>query len=157
MNTDLNTDGGLPRTLAARLAGIMEFLGVSPKKALEYLAMVAVLTVIYYCYIVSDAKENACPTDVTVSLGQLGVIMLKFLVFTGWPFALLAAGDAGWRSQDAGNVFLVAYIGANILFYHRTGCAYCIYAAAFRIIPYVFCAWVAHRLGTLRHRWRRVE
>jgi hypothetical protein len=150
MNSDFHHDDSLPRSLADRLASI----GVSPKKAVEYLALFVVLTGIYYFYFVRDARENACPTDDPVSFAQLGVLILIFLFFTSWPFALVAFWDSEWTSKDAGHLFLAAYIGTNILWYHKTHCAFCIFAASFRIVPYCFCALVAHGLGTWRHRSR---
>jgi hypothetical protein len=146
----------LSKPLFARLADKLQSFGLSPKRTLEHLTMFTVLTVIYYCYFVRDAKANTCP-DIEITLTQLGVLMLKFLVFSGWPFAVMAAYDSGWRSKDAGNVFLVSYIVTSILWYHKTGCAFCIFAASFRIIPYVFCAWMAHSLGSIRHHWQHDE
>jgi len=148
MNNDFSTEEPLPRTLAGRLASI----GLSPKKAVEYLALFVVLTGIYYFYFVRDARENACPTDDPISFAQLGVLILKFLFFTSWPFALVAFWDAQWSSKDAGYLFLAAYLFTNFLWYLKTGCAPCILAASFRIVPYCFCALVAHSLGAARHR-----
>jgi hypothetical protein len=157
MNTDFSTEGELPKTLLARLAEKIESCGVSPKKALEYLALFAVMTAIYYFYFVRDARANACPPDDTITFAQLGVLILKFLVCTSWPFAVVAFWDYEWTSKDAGYLFLAAYIGTNILWYHKTHCAFCIFAASFRIVPYCFCALVAHALGTWRHGTRREE
>jgi hypothetical protein len=157
MNNDYNHAEGIAKILPGQLAAKLAAIGVSPKKAVEYVAMFTVLTVIYYCYFVHDAKANACPADETITLSQLGILTLKFIALAGWPFALMAALDAGWRSKDAGNVFLAAYLATNVLWYHKTHCAFCIFAASFRIIPYVFCALVAHSLGALRHRFSRDE
>jgi hypothetical protein len=74
-----------------------------------------------------------------------------------WPFALVAAFDPAWRSQDAGNVFLAAYLGANVVWFHHTGCGFCIFAASFRTIPIVSGALIAHKLGSLRHYPRLTE
>ena len=157
MNNDFYNGGEMSKTFPARVADKLASIGLPPKKAAEYLAMFVVLTVIYYCYFVRDAKANSCPVDETITLSQLGLLTLKFLAFTGWPFALMAVCDAEWRSKDAGNVFLAAYLFTNVLWYHKTHCAFCIFAASFRIIPYVFCALVAHSLGALRHRFSRDE
>jgi hypothetical protein len=101
---------------------------------------------------VRGASANACSADTEITLSQLGVMMLKFFVFTGWPFAVLAFFDSTWRSKDAGNVFLASYITTNVFWYFKTGCGFCIFAAWFRIVPYILCAWLAHGLGALRHR-----
>ena len=152
MNTEFSADNHLSKTLPARLAEKLECLGVSPKKAVEYLALFVVLTGIYYFYFVRDARENTCPTDDPITFAQLGVLILKFLFFTSWPFAIVAFWDAEWTSKNAGHVFLASYIFTNVLWYHKTHCAFCIFAASFRIVPYCFCALVAHTLGTARHR-----
>jgi hypothetical protein len=152
MNSDFHAENDLPQTFSGRLADKLLPFGVSPKKAVEYLCLFVVLTVIYYCYFVRDAQANMCPVDDTVTFARLGVLILKFFVFTSWPFVLAAAFDSEWTGKDAGNLFLAAYLFTNVLWYHKTHCAFCIFAASFRIIPYVFCAMIAHGLGTLRHR-----
>ena len=151
MNPELSSEKYLPNSLAGRLASI----GLSPKKAVEHLALFVVLTGIYYFYFVRDARENACPTDDPISFAQLGVLILKFLCFTSWPFAVVAFWDAEWSSKDAGHVFLASYLFTNVLWYHKTHCAFCIFAASFRIVPYCFCALVAHAVGAWRHRNRK--
>lgn len=139
----------------ARLADKCVSIGVSPKKAAEYLGGFLMLTAIYYFYFVRDARENVCPPDETITFAQLGVLMLKFFICTSWPFVLVAFLDSEWSGKDAGNLFLAAYLFTNFLWYLKTGCAPCIFAASFRIIPYVFCAMMAHALGTARHRARK--
>lgn len=157
MNTDLHTIGETPKTIASRLYEKIASLPPARKKALEYLGLFALLTAIYYCYFVRGATANACNPVTVITLPQLGVLMLKFFVFTGWPFAVLAFFDSTWRSKDAGNVFLASYVTTNILWYYRVGCGFCIFAAWFRILPYILCAWLAHGLGALRYRSRGEE
>jgi hypothetical protein len=152
MNTDLQIIGEIPKTFALRLYEKIVSLPPSRKKALEYLGLFALLTAIYYCYFVRGATVNACSADTEITLSQLGLLMLKFLVFTGWPFTVLAFFDPTWRSKDAGNVFLASYVTTNVLWYYKTGCGFCIFAAWFRIVPYILCAWLAHGLGALRFR-----
>jgi hypothetical protein len=157
MNTDLPAVGEMPKSFSSRLFEKLASLPASRKKALEYVGLFVVLTAIYYCYFVRGASANACGTDTEITLTQLGVLMLKFFVFTGWPFAVLAFFDSTWRSRDAGNVFLASYITTNVFWYFKTGCGFCIFAAWFRIVPYILCAWLAHGLGAVRHRRRRQE
>lgn len=157
MNSDLYAAGEAPKTFLSGLYEKLASLPASRKKALEYMSLFAVLTSIYYCYFVRGASANACPADTVITPPQLGVLMLKFFVFTGWPFAVLAFFDSTWRSRDAGNVFLASYITTNALWYFKTGCGFCIYAAWFRIVPYILCAWLAHGLGALRYRSDREE
>ena len=156
MNTDSPAGRGL-KTLPARLAEKIEFIGVPRKKALEYLALFVVLGAIYYCDLTRDWKHSLSCPDQVIMFSELPMIMLKFLAFTAWPFALVAGLDPTWRSKDAGNVFLAAYMAANVLWFHKTGCGFCICAASFRIIPFVFCAMIAHGLGAWRHRSRVEE
>jgi hypothetical protein len=154
MNNDSSADGEMPKTLPARLA---EKMGVSPKKAWEYLALFVVLGTIYYCDL-TWARNNSlsCP-DQVILFSELPLIFIKYFLYTAWPFALVAAFDPAWRSKDAGNVFLAAYVAANALWFHHTGCGFCVFAAAFRVIPFVFCAMIAHSLGAWRHRSRLKE
>jgi hypothetical protein len=152
MNLESQT-GASPR-LADRLASI----GVSPKKAVEYLAMFLVLGTIYYCDLTRGYKASACNTEpVIIQFSDLPLIFLKYFLYTAWPFALVALIDSNWTSKDAGNVFLAAYIGANMVWFHHTGCGFCIFAASFRTIPFLLGAMIAHRLGAWRHRGRGEE
>lgn len=153
MNTEFRTENDLSGSAAPGLTGVLETFGLSPKKALQYLAVITTLTVIYFCYFVRDAKANACPPEQTITFMELGWLMVKFLVLTSWPFAVIAALESEWNGKDAGRVFLAAYGITNVLWYFKTGCAPCIFAAAFQIIPYTLCALLAHGLGTLRHRF----
>jgi|GEM_PF-6817646 hypothetical protein len=154
MNTNFHADGELPKTFPARLAGKIESFGVSPKKALEYLAMFVVLGIIYYCDLTRGYQQNACAPERDIYFSDLPLIFLKCFPYTAWPFAIVAAFDPTWRSKDAGNVFLAAYVGANVMWFHHTGCGFCILAASFRTIPLAFGALIAHRLGTWYHRSR---
>ena len=152
MNTDLPASSGIPKTFLARLKTSM-----SRKRALEYLGMFAVLTVIYYCYFVRDAMVNASSPIIEIAPGQLIPLMVRFLVLTSWPFTLMAFFDPTWRSKDSGNVFLYAWLATNLLWYNKTGCAFCIFATSFHIIPYILCVWVAHGFGILYSRSPRDE
>ncbi|MFO1487695.1 MAG: hypothetical protein U1F65_04380 [Verrucomicrobiota bacterium] len=152
MNTEFQARDPLAALLPGWFTNACASIDVSPKKAVEYLGLLALLTGIYYCYFVRDAKLAMCPPDETISFGELGGLMLKFFLLTSWPFAVVACCDAEWDAKDAGNIFLAAYLLTNVLWYFKTGCAPCIFAAAFRIIPYVFCAMIAHGLGSVRHR-----
>lgn len=152
MNTDLPAACGPQKTFLAWLKA-----SLSRKRALEYLGMLALLTVIYYCYFVRDAKANASSPVMVIAPGQLIPLMLKFLIFTSWPFTLMAFFDSTWRSKDAANVFLLSWTATTLLWYHKTDCDFCIFAASFHIIPYVLCAWVAHGFGVLYSRSPRDE
>jgi hypothetical protein len=150
MNTELHAVVEVPKPLLVRWK-------ISKKKALEFLGMFALLTVIYYCYFVRDARLNAISPIMEVTPGQFIVLMLKFFLFTAWPFLFMSYFDSTWRSKDAGNVFLLSWIVTNVLWYQQTGCAFCIFAASFKVVPYVLCAWIAHGLGALYCRCPRAE
>lgn len=152
MNTDVPAACEPSKTLLARLIEKMPSARVSRKRALEYAGMFAVLTVIYYCYFVRDAQVNASSPVIVIEPGQFIPIMLRFFVLTSWPFTLMAFFDPTWRSKDSGNVFLWSWIVTNLLWYHKTGCAFCIFTASFHIIPYLLCACVAHGFGVLYRR-----
>jgi len=103
-------------------------------------------------------KQAACSTtEQVIYFSDLPLIFLKYFLYTAWPFVIVAVLDPTWRSKDAGNVFLAAYIAANVVWYRHTGCGFCMFAAAFRVIPCVFCALIAHSLGAWRHRSRVEE
>lgn len=152
MNTESPAAGGPQKTFLARIK-----MSMPRKRALEYAGMFVLLTVIYYCYFVRDAAVNASSPVVDVAPGQFIPLMVRFLVLTSWPFTLMAFFDSTWRIKDAGNVFLWSWIATNVLWYHRTGCAFCIFSAVFRIIPYLLCASVAHGFGVLYSRAPRNE
>ena len=154
MKTDFPADGELPKTFPARLAGKIESFGVSPKKALEYAALFVVLGSLYYYDLNRGYQQNACAPERDIYFSDLPLIFLKYFICTAWPFAIVAAYDPTWRNKDAGNVFLAAYIGANVVWFHHTGCGFCILAASVRTIPLAFGALIAHRLGNWRHRSR---
>ena len=158
MNTNFPAGRELPQKLPARLVAKIESLGVSPKKAMAYLAMFVVLGTIYYCDLMRGYQQSACnTTERVVYFSDLPLIFLKYFLYTAWPFAIVAALDPTWRSKDAGNVFLAAYIGANVVWFHHTGCGFCILAASCRILPLAFGALIAHKLGCWRHRSRLEE
>jgi hypothetical protein len=153
MNSGLPAERKTFKFIPERLAEELESRGVSPNKAFEYLVLFVALTAIYYFYFMRDWKPYICNPE-TLHPFDLPLLMLKFLIFTAWPFALVAAFDSNWSSKDAGNIFLAAYAAGCLLFLHKTGCGFCAFGMAVRAIPYVFCAWVAHGLGALRHRFR---
>jgi hypothetical protein len=156
MNPDFPAGHEVPKNLPARLAEKLESVGVSPQRFWEYAAMILVLGVIYYCDLTRGRAQAACnTTEQVISFSDLLLIFVKYFLYTAWPFALVACFDATWTSQDAGHVFVAAYIGANAVWFHHTGCGFCVFAAAFRIIPIVFCALLAHNLGAWRHCRRR--
>jgi hypothetical protein len=107
------------------------------------------LSAIYYFYFLHERNQNLCTPDNPIKLTLM--VVLKFLAITAWPFTIMAAYDRTWRSKDAGNVFLAAYLAANALFFQKTQCGFCVFAAAIQIIPYAFGALVAHGLGAWLH------
>lgn len=158
MNANFPGGSEMPKTLPARLAEKIVSLGVSPKKALEYLALFVVLGIIYYCELTRGRQQAACSTtEQVIYFSDLPLIFLKYFLCTAWPFAIVAAYDSKWTPKDAGNVFLAGYVAANWVWFHHTGCGFCILAASFRTIPLVCGAMLAHKLGAWRHRSRQEE
>ena len=158
MKPEFSPVSGPPKSFPARLADRIESFGVSPKKAMEYAAMILVLGIIYYCDLMHRHQQAACtPAEQIISLSELTLIFLKYFLCTAWPFAIVAACDSQWTNKDAGNVFLAGYVGANWVWFHHTGCGFCILAASFRTIPLVAGALLAHKLGSWRHRVRIKE
>jgi hypothetical protein len=157
MNSDFHSVGETPKTFLSGFYERIASLPASRRKALEYVGLFAVLTAIYYWSFVRGVTTNVGSTDAEITLSQAGVLMLKFFVFTGWPFAVLAFFDSTWRGRDAGNAFLASYIATNALWYFKTGCGVCIFSIWFRIIPYILCACLAHGVGALRYWSQREE
>ncbi len=54
----------------------------SRNKTWQYLAVFAVLTTIYFCFFVWEARANACPPDDSITVTQLGWRMLRFFLLT---------------------------------------------------------------------------
>src|SRR3977135_1575931 len=133
MNPDFSADSEIPKAFPARLASKNESLGGYPKKALGDVALFVVLGIIYYCDLTRARNSSLRDPDQVIYFSDLPLIFLKYFLYTAWPFALVAAFDATWRSKDAGNVFLAAYIAANVVWYKHTGCAFCVLGASFRI------------------------
>src|SRR5882672_5502681 len=120
MNTDFPANGEPPRTLPVRLTKKLESIGVSPKRALEYFALFVVLGTIYYCDLTRGYQQGTCSTtERVINFSDLPLIFLKHFIYTAWPFGLVAFFDPTWRTKDAGNAFLAAYIGANVVWFHH--------------------------------------
>lgn len=133
------------KTLQGLVAGRMEALGLFPRKAVEHLAMLAVLWFIYSSYVKASLVRTACPEVKFDAAFMLG--MAKFAFFTGWPFALIAFLDREWSDRDAGMIFLAVYAATNLYWVNRFHCSICPYAAPFQLLPYVFGALIGHKAG----------
>lgn len=157
MNNEFPAGREMLKALPEWLAEKLESIGVSPKKAWEYAGMFLVLCPIYYFYLLRGYQQARCSPEVHITLTQLALAMIKFTLFSAWPFVVVAAYDGSWRSKDAGNVFLAAYAAALVLWMHKIGCGFCAFGAAAQAIPYIFCAWVAHGVGVWGRRWWRSD
>jgi hypothetical protein len=139
----------------ARMAGKVGAMGLLQRKALEYTVLFIALWLIYSIYLKSSLQNTACAV-INVNLALLPV-MLKFLFFTGWPFALLAGLDRTWNSKNAGHVFLAAYISTNIFWIHRYGGLFCPFSLPLRLLPYILGAVIGHKVGSWRHTFNLRE
>jgi len=130
--------------------GLSEFLESCDRKLVESAALALVLFVIYFSYIRSllDAPSNPAPLVLT------GAVVLKFLLFTGWPFAVLGFYDKDWSSRDAGRVALLAFGLAIGILCHSRGLHFCAFAAASLFFPLLLTAAVSHGIASLRHSLR---
>ena len=117
---------------------------------LESVSLALVLVIIYSVYLKALWSIPVC-RDVVLDFSYL-LVLLKFLALTGWPFALLAFLDDTWTSKDAGRVFFVAFVSTNWFWMHHYHHAFCPYAFAFEIFPYVFSAVVGHAIGAWAQR-----
>ncbi|HEV3511306.1 MAG TPA: hypothetical protein VGS05_06355 [Candidatus Sulfotelmatobacter sp.] len=126
---------------------LFDFLQSRDRKLVESSVLSLVLFVIYFSYLRSilDAPSNSGPLILT------GAVVLKFLLFTGWPFAALSFYDRDWSSRDAGRVALLAF-GLSIgLCLHSHGLHFCAFAAASLFFPLLVTAAVSHGIASLRH------
>jgi hypothetical protein len=107
-----------------------------------------ILGTIYSFYLQKLWSVPAC-ADVVIDVSY-GLVLLKFIVLTGWPFALLPFLDETWTSKDAGRVFLVAFVTTNVFWMHKYHHNFCPFSFAFEVFPYVFSAIVGNATGTFR-------
>jgi hypothetical protein len=119
------------------------------RKVVESVGLLLVLGIIYSVYLKALWSIPVCRV-VELDAAYL-LVLLKFLMLTGWPFALLAFLDDSWRSKDAGRIFLAAFLTANAYWMHKYHHSFCQYSFAFEIFPYVFSALVGHAIGAAVH------
>ena len=141
---DFETATGLRGRITERIQSIEPLR----RKALESLGLLMILGIIYSVYLRELWSVPVC-RDVALDFSYL-LVLLKFLVLTGWPFALMAFLDETWSSKDAGRVFLAAFITTNAFWMHKYHHRFCPFSFAFEIFPYVFSASVAHAIGAWR-------
>ena len=134
--------------LRARIAKRIERIEPLRRKLGEYAVLFAVLVTVYSFPLQKLWSVPAC-ADVVIDI-SFGLVLLEFLVFTGWPFALLPLLDETWNSKDAGRVFLVAFITTNAFWMHKYHHNFCPFSFAFEVFPYVFAAIVGNAFGTFR-------
>jgi hypothetical protein len=157
MNSDFTASAELPESFPTRMAVKIQSVGLSPKKAFEYLAMLVVLGAFMYFDLARGYRDHTGAMDRIMMLSDWPLIFLKYSLLTAWPFGLAAAFDSTWTTKDAGNAFLAAYLTTNAVWFLHTGCGLCIFAASFRAIPFLLGGMIAHSLGACWRRSRMVD
>jgi hypothetical protein len=138
--------------LRARMVERIQNLEPFKRIALESVGLLLILGTVYSFYLRALWSVPTC-REVVINLGY-SLVLLKFLAFTGWPFALVAFLDETWSSQNAGRVFLTAFITTNTFWMHKYHHQFCPFSFAFEIFPYVFSAAVGHAIGAWRQTRR---
>lgn len=152
MNINIQSAFGAAIGLRARIVGRLQNVDPLRRKLLQSAAMLVVLGTIYSVYLQALWSIPECRV-IVLNLAYL-LVLLKFVALTGWPFALMAFLDETWSSKDAGLVFLAAFISTNTFWMHKYHHAFCPYAFAFEIFPYVFSATVGQAIGSRSHMLR---
>src|SRR5262249_19146711 len=121
------------RMVQSRMAEKLEALGEVPRKVVEFAAVFTFLGSIYTYYLKSrmESAGGVIAVDATLLLA-----LLKFFALTGGPLAVVTWLDARWRDQDTAIVCLAAYFASNIYWAHRIGCAPCVFAMAYMLVPH---------------------
>ena len=159
MNNVMNTNSpsgkanfiALPMLLTEKFGAMGEF----QKRALEYLAVFIALSLCYSYYLKDTLDRTSCPAspvEIHLDLALL-VPIIKFLLFTGWPCALIAVLDSSWRSKDSGRVVLATYAATNVFWIHKYGGIYCPYCVLYWLLAYLSSASFGHGVGA----WHRAS
>jgi hypothetical protein len=140
--------------LKARLLERLDGLREHPEKvvqfALMFLALVAI-DAVYLKDFIDAARKGGPDADAILGMGAL----VRFVVFAGWPFALMAAMAKTWTRKDAGRVALAAYAVSASVWLHRYGLHACVVGLAGLFFPLLLSACIAHGIGRSSLRLRR--
>ena len=123
-------------------------LGITRRKVYHYLCLFCVLEVIYWPCISSYVRflETEPPTG--FGPGDLMKPLVGSCLLSALPFGVLAYRDRTWRSSDAASVICAAwgvvYVGISLQYQDL-----CPMGVLIPLLPFVFSALVAHRIGTL--------
>jgi hypothetical protein len=144
-NTPSQSGNDALNPLRASLAEKFESLGEFQKKAFEHPLLFLALAVVYSFYL----KSSLCPTGPRAVIIDLNLLLpvLKFLLITGWPCAVLASLDTTWEGKHSAFVSLSAYTVANAFWLHKYGVGFCPYSYIFGLVGYTFSAGIGHGIG----------
>src|SRR5580658_2578381 len=149
MNTKAQSGKETLSAFQAAMAEKFGAMGEFQKKAFEYLILLFVLSIVYSIYLSSSLDRTSCPNQPSIVYFDLSLLLpvLKFLLTTGWPCAVLASVDATWRGKDSAYVSLFTYAATNVFWIHHYGGGYCIYCVIFGLVAYTFSAGIGHGMG----------
>jgi hypothetical protein len=129
-------------------------IGITRRKAFQYLGLFCFLVVIYAMGLPDYlTRIKADIGDATV--GNLFGPLVKFAVVSALPLGMLAYSDQSWRSSDAAPVCLTAWGAVSICLSSKYPC---LAAVGFPFLPFILAALLAHGVGTgcrfLKHETR---
>jgi hypothetical protein len=125
-------------------------LGITWRKASEYLGLFCFLLAIYWLCISSYVRFIDAEPPSGYGFGDLIKPLIGTCLISAFPFGALAYRDKTWRSNDAARVIIATgmavYMGLSLQ-YDRV-CLYFV-AVLLAMVPFVLCAQCAHKIGTL--------
>jgi hypothetical protein len=125
-------------------------LGITWRKASQYLGLFCFLLVIYWFCISQYVRFIDAEPPNGYGFGDLMKPLIGTCLISAFPFGVLAYRDKAWRSGDGARVI----VGAGMAVYTRLSFQYdrvCLYfvAVLLALVPFILCAQLAHKIGTL--------
>ena len=130
---------------------LSEHLSLNPKRAVQYLGLFMVTSLIYASYLKSfiDYVDHG---SAFADDSAFFFAALKLTLSVGWPFLILAGLDKEWVRADAQRVTVAAYVVSLLFWLHRYNLNSCAMGSLMLFVPLFFSAIAFHGLGALRFR-----
>jgi len=119
------------------------------KRLWEYPSLFFILSLCYSWYLKDSLNQAGCSSggiEIDFDFALL-LAIVKFVLLTGWPCALVAMLDSTWRSKDAWPVVLSTYLATCAFWIHKYGGGYCPKCVIFGLVGYLFSASIGHEIG----------
>jgi hypothetical protein len=118
------------------------------QQPLQHLGLFVVLCLIYSSYL-RDLLDSRDAAPVPLTFGMI----LKFLLCTGWPFAVIAYIDDRWRALDCARAMSAAFVVCIVIWFYKYGVT-CSRAPPIFFTLFFVSAALSHRIGTWHHPFR---